>query len=132
MVETSSEEEEPRAENVSRSSSRGFGLAKEDRVRHSSEYRRIMAKGARHRTRYFTIRTLENRDGRTRIGIAVSKKVGKAHVRNRVKRMLKEYFRLNRDKFPKNLDMVFVANTKAAALGTGELRRELDNYLNKK
>lgn len=91
-----------------------------------------MAKGARGRTRHFTIRALENRDGRTRIGVAVSKKVGKAHVRNRVKRALKEYFRLNRNKLPENTDLVFVANANAATLGTWELRRELDNYFDKK
>ena len=45
----------------------------------------------------------------TRIGITVSKKVGKAHQRNRVKRLVREAFRLNRCRLPKGLDVVLVA-----------------------
>ena len=45
----------------------------------------------------------------SRLGITVSRKVGKAVVRNRVKRLVREAFRRNREALPTGLDLVFVA-----------------------
>jgi ribonuclease P protein component len=77
------------------------------------------------------IRALENRAGLTRLGIAVSRKVGKAFVRNRIKRMIREYFRLNKHRLPPGADLVFVAKPHARDLETSELRAELDNFFDK-
>ena len=43
-----------------------------------------------------------------RVGMAVTKKIGKAVVRNRVKRVLRECFRLNQTLIPPALDLVIV------------------------
>jgi ribonuclease P protein component len=71
---------------------------------------------------------LRNQVGRTRLGLAVGRKVGKACVRNRIKRRLREYFRLSRDKMPPETDLVFVAAKGAATLRTDELFKELDRF----
>ena len=55
----------------------------------------------------------KNRTESNRVGITVSKKLGKAHVRNRVRRRLREVYRLNEDKFLPGWDIVVVARTKA-------------------
>ena len=44
-----------------------------------------------------------------RIGICVSKKIGKSHVRNRVTRLIKESYRLDEKLFHRGFDIVFVA-----------------------
>ena len=54
-----------------------------------------------------------NRTGRNRIGITVSKKLGKAHVRNRVRRRLREVYRLHESQFSSGWDIVVVARSKA-------------------
>ncbi len=64
-----------------------------------------------------------NREGVNRVGITVSKKLGKAHVRNRVRRRLREVYRLNEDKFLPGWDIVVVARTKAIDAGFGELTK---------
>jgi ribonuclease P protein component len=90
-----------------------------------------MREGARYRTPHFLIRMLKNPQGVTRLGIAIGKKAGKACARNRIKRRLKEYFRLNRDKMPPETDMVFIALNGAAALETYQLFDELDRFFEK-
>ena len=54
-----------------------------------------------------------NRTGTNRVGITVSKKLGKANVRNRIRRRLREVYRLNEDKFQPGWDIVVVARTRA-------------------
>ena len=55
----------------------------------------------------------KNRTEGNRVGITVSKKLGKAHIRNYVRRRLREVYRLNEEKFQPGWDIVVVARTKA-------------------
>ena len=54
-----------------------------------------------------------NRTGGNRVGITVSKKLGKAHVRNRIRRRVREIYRLNEDRFAPGWDIVVVVRSKA-------------------
>lgn len=62
---------------------------------------------------YLVLYARKNRTTENRVGITVSKKLGKAHVRNHVRRRLREIYRLNEDKFQPGWDIVVVARTKA-------------------
>ena len=62
---------------------------------------------------YLVFYTRKNREGINRVGITVSKKLGKAHIRNRIRRRLREVYRLNEDKFLPGWDIVLVARGKA-------------------
>ena len=55
----------------------------------------------------------KNRTDTNRVGITVSKKLGHAVVRNRIRRRLREVYRLNEEKFLPGWDIVVVARTKA-------------------
>lgn len=52
----------------------------------------------------------------SRMGLVVGRKCGKAVVRNRIKRLLRESFRLECDKFPPGFDLVFIPS--AGRIGT--------------
>jgi ribonuclease P protein component len=62
---------------------------------------------------YMVLYARKNRTGTNRVGITVSKKLGKAHVRNRVRRRLREVYRLNEDQFQPGWDIVVVARSRA-------------------
>jgi len=126
--ESSSSGEGQKDASACQSDARRFRLTKEDRIRRSSEYARIMKKGVRYRTSHFHIRMLRNPLEVTRLGIAAGRKAGNACARNRIKRRLKEYFRLNREKLPPETDMVFIALKDASVLNTEQLFRELDRF----
>ena len=55
----------------------------------------------------------KNRTEGNRVGVTVSKKLGKAHIRNRVRRRLREVYRINEEKFLPGYDIVVVARTRA-------------------
>ena len=54
-----------------------------------------------------------NKSGINRVGVTVSKKLGKAHIRNRIRRRVREIYRLNEEKFQPGWDIVVVVRSKA-------------------
>ncbi len=65
----------------------------------------------------------------SRLGLVVSRRVGRAHQRNRVKRLLREYFRVRRGCWAAPLDLVVIAKPGAALLPGTALAAELDAVL---
>lgn len=128
MEDWSSSGEEQKDASACQSEPKRFTLTKEDRIRHSSDYRRIMKAGGRYSTPHFRIRMLKSPVGKTRLGIAAGRKAGKACARNRIKRRLREYFRLNRDKIPASTDVVFIPLEGASTADTNQLFKELDRF----
>ena len=63
--------------------------------------------------RFLALYALKNRLGQNRVGITVSKKLGGAVVRNRVRRRLREVYRLNENRFLPGYDIVVVARSRA-------------------
>jgi ribonuclease P protein component len=95
---------------------RGGKLERSARVRRQWEFRRIHQSGVRVRTRHFMVvghATLAD-DG-ARIGTAISRKVGNAVIRNRIRRLIKEVFRRVREELPA-ADLVVIAKPEASAL----------------
>ena len=70
---------------------------------------------------YMVLYARPNRTQTNRVGITVGKKIGKAHIRNRTRRRLREIYRLNEDKFQPGWDIVVVARTKAVDADFGKL-----------
>jgi putative membrane protein insertion efficiency factor/ribonuclease P protein component len=60
-----------------------------------------------------------------RLGLTVTKKVGRAVVRSRLKRQVREFFRLNRGGWPGGLDLVFIVRVGAGDLPAAGLRVDL-------
>lgn len=61
---------------------------------------------------YLVLYARRNRLGRNEVGITVSKKLGKAVIRNRTRRRLREVYRLHEDRFTPGWDIVVVARSR--------------------
>jgi ribonuclease P protein component len=86
-----------RTQEINRSPLLGFGLPKETRLRKRAEFLRVYDKGVRFEGRFMTVFILPAETELHRVGVTATKKgVGKAHDRNRAKRLLRESFRLSR------------------------------------
>lgn len=62
---------------------------------------------------YLVLYARKNRTESNRVGITVGKKLGKAHIRNRTRRRIREVYRLNEEKFQPGWDIVVVARSRA-------------------
>jgi ribonuclease P protein component len=101
-----------------------------DRVRRSAEFRRVTARGRRAASGMFVVLASESASttcdpAKSRLGITVSRKVGGAVVRNRVKRRIREWFRAERGSLGRGVDWVVIARPPAAGLARGEAEAEL-------
>ncbi|MCJ2165786.1 ribonuclease P protein component [Pseudodesulfovibrio sp. S3-i] len=76
----------------------------------SPEFTACYEQGRKHYTHSFIlfIRKRVDPDGGLRLGLTVSKKVGHAVARNRIKRVVREFFRLHQSDFELPLDIVIV------------------------
>src|SRR5262245_52613224 len=79
-----------------------------ERIRRRADFQSVYARGVRLRGRYSTTFILPNESGIGRLGIAATKKLGGAVLRNRAKRLIREVFR--RNKIAAGCDVVVVPN----------------------
>ena len=83
-------------------------FSKHDRLLTIRHYRRVYVRGFHATSNRFGCYVLPSRAPRSRLGISVSKKFGKAHERNRIKRQIRAAFRCERGRFLGRLDLVLV------------------------
>ncbi len=104
-------------------------LRRTDRLRKSRDFQRISRQGMRMTSAHFAAIVGRHHcdDGGTdpTLGITVSRKVGAAVERNRLKRCIREWFRQHRSVLPRGAALVVIARRGAADLDTAGVRQEL-------
>jgi ribonuclease P protein component len=110
-------------------------FGKHERLTKRAEFDRVFARHCSVRDAWLVVAGCENGLAFARLGVAVGRRWGKAHQRNRVKRLYREAFRLARSSLPPGIDYLLmprrVANlTLATLLATlPALAAELDRKL---
>lgn len=90
-------------------------------VKENYEFRRIYRKGKSEVSPQLVIYCQRNRRGLSRLGVSVSTKLGGAVVRNRVRRRIREIYRLNKPKMVPGYDIIVVARVRAVETGYQKL-----------
>lgn len=94
-------------------------------------FRRLYAKGKSAAAGTVAVYARPNRLDRNRLGFTVGAKVGKAVVRNKVRRRLREAYRIHEGQMTPGWDIVVVARTRAAFAPYAQVERELLRTLDK-
>ncbi|MFP5349969.1 MAG: ribonuclease P protein component [Gammaproteobacteria bacterium] len=106
-----------------------FGLPRSQRLLRPSDFEAVLRGGRRTRDAYFTVAARANDASHARLGVTVSRRTSpRAVVRNRIKRQIRESFRVAKSDLP-GIDIVVVANGPAAAAPNLELKRSLIKLL---
>jgi ribonuclease P protein component len=84
-----------------------FRFTKKERIHLPQDFKRVMKFGRRVTSKNFILFIQENKNAFHRLGIVVKKEVGPATFRNRIKRYIREFFRLHKHRINRSLDIVF-------------------------
>lgn len=102
-----------------------FALTKKERLLNRTDFVNLNRSGKRYHTRHFLVILKKRGLGITRLGVTVSKKTGNAVKRNRTKRLIREFFRLNKAYLPQGYDIVVAAKKDASYLDLRKTKKEL-------
>ena len=93
-------------------------------LKKNHEFRRLYAKGRSAVTPTLVVYFRRNTGGGSRVGFTVTVKLGHAVVRNRIRRRLREIYRLHEGELRRGCDMVIVARSRAVRADYRELERD--------
>ena len=101
-----------------------FGLPKSRRLRSGPDFVRVYEVRQRLGDEHLLVFAAVNHLGRTRIGLSVSRKHGNAVERARLKRLLREAFRLAQQNVPPGLDLILIPRQNSGA-GLADYHRSI-------
>ena len=105
---------------------RAFSLERGERLLRRADFERLSKYGNRIDSDYFVILYTRNGLGKLRLGVTVSKRVGRAVIRNRLKRLVREHFRQHKGLFSDSYDVNVIAKGGASDLPSRRIREALD------
>ncbi|MEC2075603.1 ribonuclease P protein component [Metabacillus fastidiosus] len=106
-------------------------MNKKNRIKKNEDFQKIFKQGKSMANRQFVIYFLEREESELRIGLSVSKKIGNAVTRNRVKRLIRQVFLEEKERIANNKDFIIIARKPAAEMSYEEVKSSL-NHLFKK
>lgn len=92
-------------------------------VKENYEFRRMYAKGKSGVSSCLVVYCRPNKRDHNRLGVTVSAKLGHAVVRNRIRRRLREIYRLSQPKMKQGFDIILVARSRAVTETYQDLER---------
>ena len=102
-----------------------FSFPKGERLR-TRDFKKLSRDGKKLNSNYFLILYSHNGLGKSRLGVTVSKRVGRAVARNRVKRLVREHFRHHKAELKDGYDVNVIAKSGSSELSSREITKALD------
>lgn len=100
-------------------------------LKRNNDFRRLYSRGKSFAGGYTVIYMSKNRLGVNRLGLTVSKSVGKAVTRNRLKRLMRESMRLMWDRLPSGYDIVVVSRNRAVGKSQTQIMKDIEYAMRK-
>lgn len=102
-----------------------FSFSRQERIGLKRDFDRILKFGKSLENQFLNVFLLKNQLGYSRLGLIVSRKLGKSHDRNKLKRRLREVFRLNKLHIGKNIDIIIKPKKEIMRLNYHEIERNV-------
>lgn len=102
-----------------------------ERLKKNYEFKYVYNKGKVYSNNLLVMYLVKNKTNYNRVGFSVSKKVGKSVIRNKVRRRIKEIFRLSCENIEKGYNIIFVSRVKAKEAAYKELEKAMMSLFRK-
>jgi ribonuclease P protein component len=99
------------------------------RLRKRHEFLALQREGRRYNVPHFVVITRQRQDPPSRLGVTTSRKVGDAPVRNRIRRLVREFFRRHRLEIVPPRDVLVIARPGAASIRYADVDHQLTRAL---
>ena len=106
-------------------------FTKKDRLLKRRQFVQLSEKGKKIQNKYYLAIYARNDTTRSRLGVTVTKKVGNAATRNKIKRFCREFFRQNQNRMSDTIDINIIAKKKATYLDGNETFRKLEDIFDR-
>lgn len=99
------------------------------RMKKNFEFKKVYTEGRYYVEKYIVMYAVRNYSNHNKVGYSVSKKVGKAVTRNRIKRLMKENFRIFDENSKKGFDIIFTARQGSAEAEYENIHKNIESVL---
>lgn len=99
------------------------------RMKKNYEFKKVYSEGRYYVEKYTVMYAMKNDADYNKVGYSVSKKVGKAVTRNRVKRLMKENYRVLESDLKKGFDIIFTARPASSAAEFADIKKCMESAL---
>lgn len=106
-------------------------MKKTQSLKLNRDFRRLYSRGKSFVSGYTVVYASKNRFDENRLGLTVSKSVGKAVKRNRLKRLMRESYRLMEDKIASGFDIIIVARNRALGKTQQQIQKDVEYAMRK-
>lgn len=106
-----------------------FSFPKSSRLLARREFLFLQSHGKRRHCPHFVLILSPARSGKSRLGVTVTRRFGNAVQRNRMKRLLREFFRVNEEKITPAQDVLIIPRTGAYQLALDQITEEIGRAL---
>lgn len=99
-------------------------LGPRQRIRKRNDFLFLYKKGNRYKGKYFNLIYFSNNLSFSRMAVVVSKKIGNAVKRNKIKRWMRSLFRRNKELLKNSLDIIFIVKKEISDASWAKLEEE--------